>query len=158
MAKLLRNKKIFDTTVNLPFPYKIIDAQKWIAEHALLYLNLREITFAIRSKGILIGAIVIRLDMNNLRGDIGFWIGVNYWNKGFCTEAAAAIIKYGFNELKLNKITAQHMINNSASGRVMQKCEMEKEGYLKQHYLKDGKYIDCVLYGITRNTYMKKQK
>jgi [ribosomal protein S5]-alanine N-acetyltransferase len=42
IGKLMKNKKIFDTTVKLPFPYKLIDAQKWIAEHMSLFLKSRE--------------------------------------------------------------------------------------------------------------------
>ncbi|MDR3609694.1 MAG: GNAT family N-acetyltransferase [Ignavibacteriaceae bacterium] len=155
VTKLLKNKKIYENTINIPFPYKKKDAQKWISEHPSLFLNSKAVTFAIRFKDILIGAIDIRLEMNHLRGEIGYWIGFKYWNKGYCSEAAAAVIKYAFEELKLNKIHAQHMAHNVASGFVMQKCGMEYEGYLKQHYVKQGKFIDSVMYGITKESYKK---
>lgn len=89
---------------------------------------------------------------------MGYWIGVPYWNKGYATEAASAVIEFGFNEMMLNKIHAHHMGNNESSGKVMIKNGMEKEGYFKKHILKNGEYLDTVFYGILREDYSAKHK
>jgi ribosomal-protein-alanine N-acetyltransferase len=63
--------------------------------------------------------------------EIGYGISKEYWGRGFTTEAAAASIRYGFEELKLNRIVAVAMPENIASRRVMEKIGMryEKTGH-----------------------------
>jgi len=95
--------------------------------------------------------LVINKMFNN--AEAGYWIGVQYWGNGYCTEALKAIINYGFGTLQLNKIHAHHITTNPASGRVMLKCGMSIEGSLKKHILKNNVYEDIVLYGILRDEF-----
>lgn len=62
--------------------------------------------------------------------------------RGYCTEAGKAVLKYGFEELKLNKIYAHYMTNNPASGKVMGKMGMSYEGCCLQHVKKWDEYLD----------------
>ena len=84
------------------------------------------------------------------RAIIGYWIGHQYWNKGYCSEALREIIRYGFSTLGLNRIGATHQSKNPASGRVMIKAGMWREGTLKKHILKNGEYDDVEIYGIVK--------
>jgi len=60
-------------------------------------------------------------------------------------------LRYGFTELNLNRISAEHFPRNPASGRIMQKLGMRHEGTLRQHLRKlDGSFEDAVTYGILR--------
>ena len=63
--------------------------------------------------------------------EIGYGIAREHWGKGFTTEAAAATIRFGFEELNLNRIVAVAMPENTASRRVMEKIGMryEKTGH-----------------------------
>ena len=81
---------------------------------------------------------------------MGYWVGKQYWNQGFCTEAASALLAYGFEELDLNRICATHLVRNPASGRVMEKLGMRKEGVLRDHFSKWDKYEDVVYFGILK--------
>ena len=87
------------------------------------------------------------------RGNLGYWIGKKFWNRGYCSEAGIGIIEYGFEELNLNRICASHFKKNPSSGRVMQKLGMKKEGVLRQHIKKWGQYNDFVYYGILKEEY-----
>ena len=82
------------------------------------------------------------------KGEIGFWIDQSHWGKGVATEAAAGLMKFGFEKLRLHKIVAYHMVRNPASGRVMEKLGMRKEGVFRDHVKKSGKFEDSVAYGI----------
>ena len=82
--------------------------------------------------------------------EIAYWIGKKYWNKGYCTEAAKALLNYAFNELNLNRIIANYISRNLSSGRVMEKLGMKKEGILRQHVIKWKKYEDLIAYGILK--------
>ena len=71
-------------------------------------------------KGKIIGAIGLH-DRNDDKAELGYWIAVPFWNKGYATEAASAILNFGIKELKFHKIYATHFIHNPASGRIMEK-------------------------------------
>jgi len=142
--------EIYRPTLNIPHPYEDGMAEMWISTHATQFYSGEGVNLAVTLKGdgLLIGAIGLGASPKHNRAELGYWIGVPYWGSGYCTEAAIAVIKYGFEALKLHKITCSHTEWNTASGRVMQKAGMHKEGTLVDHVMKDGEYRTMVLYGI----------
>jgi RimJ/RimL family protein N-acetyltransferase len=155
VQRLADNKEIAATTLLIPHPYPDGLAEKWISTHDNLFSKGTDYIFAItlNDTGELLGAIGLTVTKKYDIGEIGYWIGVPFWNKGYCTEAVKAVIKYGFNELNLNKIHAHHFIHNPSSGRVLLKSGMKLEGQLRQHIKKDNKYIDIKTYGILKEEY-----
>lgn len=142
--------EVADTTQNIPHPYPDGAAELWIASHADRFAAGTVITFAIvlRATAELLGAIGISLSPRHHLGELGYWIGAPYWNKGYTTEAAAAVIDYGFETLGLHRIQARHFTRNPASGRVMQKVGMTFEGIQRESVLKNGRYEDVAFYSI----------
>lgn len=84
------------------------------------------------------------------QAELGYWIGKPFWNRGYATEAAIAVIRFGFASLDLNRIASRHFSRNPASGRVMQKAGLRHEGTARQSMIKWGKYEDLQLYAILR--------
>ena len=80
-------------------------------------------------------------------------IAVPHWNLGYATEAARAVLAYGFGELGLRRIHAGHLTRNPASGRVMEKLGMEPEGVFRQHILKWAVPEDVAHRGILREEF-----
>jgi len=101
-----------------------------------------------------IGGIGLRVNKRFNRAELGFWIAEPFWNNGFATEAVGKIIKFGFQEVELNKIFATHLPNNPASGKVMAKNGMVKEGELKDHVRKKEEYLNLIQYRITENEFL----
>lgn len=87
---------------------------------------------------------------DNASVEVGYSLAKWVWGKGLATEALRAVIDYTFESMDVNRIEAQHEIDNPASGRVMQKCGMTKEGVLRQRLYNKGKYVDVALYSILR--------
>jgi len=87
--------------------------------------------------------------------EIGYCIGKQWWNKGITSEALNAIIKYFFEEIKVNRIEAWHDIKNPNSGKVMAKCGMKCEGHLRQSRKNNTGISDYVIYGIILEEYLK---
>jgi RimJ/RimL family protein N-acetyltransferase len=83
-----------------------------------------------------------------VRAEMGYWLGVPFWSQGIATEAARAVLRYGFEHLNLHRIHAFHFVRNGASDRVMQKIGMQHEGTLRHHDHKDDHWEDLVSYGI----------
>ncbi|PZR28933.1 MAG: N-acetyltransferase [Citrobacter freundii] len=149
------NPNIASRTLNLPHPYAEKDALFWIsmAEHG--FKSGSNFIFAIRLRktGGFIGGMGLAPEPEFSRAEIGYWLAEPFWNQGFATEALAAMIRFGFEQLQLNKLCASHFKTNPASGRVMEKCGMIKEGELKEHVKKKDVYHDMVVYGLTRKDY-----
>jgi len=157
IQQLLGNKKVSDTALHIPYPYPDELAEQWISSHQKDFYDNKAIVWAIilTSTNELVGAIGLTLNMEFNKAEFGFWIGEQYWNKGYASEALGAVLKFGFVELKLNKIFAHHLLHNEASGKVMLKHGMQLEGHLREDVVKDGKYIDVKFYSILRSEYDK---
>jgi len=151
LQKLAGQREIAATTLNIPHPYEDGMAEAWIATHSIQWEAQRAAIFAIteQTEG-LVGAIALRLEPEHRRAELGYWIGVPFWGRGYATEAARAIIAFGFEQLGLNRIHASHLTRNPASGRVMLKAGMRFEGCHRQHFLKWGQFEDIAKFAILR--------
>lgn len=146
---------VASTTLNIPHPYEPGMADSWIRSHTISAAAGDGFSLAMieRASGDLVGSIALRLSPPHDRGELGYWVGRPYWGRGYVTEAAAAVMKHGFEVLGLNRIEAHHLSRNPASGRVMQKLGMTWEGRARQHVKKWGKYEDVEAYSILRQDY-----
>ncbi len=143
---------IASTTLALPHPYPDGAAEKWISTHDESFRQGKEVTLAITLKpgGMVIGSMALSVNKNHNRGELGYMIAKERWNHGCCTEAAHAIVRYGFTTLGLNRIQAMHFPRNPASGRVMQKLGMNREGLLRQYVNNRGTPEDVEMYSMLR--------
>ena len=137
----------------LPFPYPLEAAVSWLATHQEKADNGKEIILAITYKtdGRLLGAIGLILTLEHKRAEIGYWLRRDEWGKDYMTEAAKAMVGYGFEKLGLEVVTAHHLRPNTASGKVMQKLGMEYEGCRRKFYYHRDQYFDIILYSILRD-------
>lgn len=157
VQELAGDIKIAETTQNVPHPYLDGMAETWMNTHATAYDEMKMVTYAITltESEELIGAISLGLNMKHRKAELAYWIGVPYWNKGYCTEASKLLIDFGFNELNLNKIFALSLVSNTGSYKVMEKLGMTYEGTRRQEVIKDGIAKDLVSYSILRDEWME---
>ncbi|MEQ9563233.1 MAG: GNAT family N-acetyltransferase [Woeseiaceae bacterium] len=153
---LAGSRAIADTTLNVPHPYEDGMAEDWISTHEAKS-NDGDLTFAITLKesGELVGAMGLRVDKPFARGELGYWIGEPYWRRGYCTEAATRLLRFAFTELHLNRVHAYYLARNPASGRVLQKIGMSREGIARKHTMKWDRFEDLVLCGILRGEWQQ---
>ena len=153
VQRLAGAREIASTTAVIPHPYEDGMAEEWISTHAPALAEGRSITYAITlaETGDLCGAIGLSLTPDHQRAELGYWVGVPYWGRGYCTEAALAVRDLGFSELGLHRVEAVHLARNPASGRVMQKIGMRHEGTLREHVLKWGVFETIECYAILRS-------
>lgn len=155
VAELCGEWEIAATTANIPHPYDQNMAEEWIATHGQAFKEGDAVTVAITrsADGQLIGAIGLHIIEPDRLAEIGYWIGKPYWNQGYATQAAQALIEYGFDHFDLNRIQARHMTKNPASGRVMEKAGMSFEGVLRQSIFRWGSFEDAAMYSILRREF-----
>jgi ribosomal-protein-alanine N-acetyltransferase len=150
VQRLAGDTRIADTTVNVPHPYSDGLAEKWIAFHQPAFDAKVSVIFAITlvSNTELVGtASLINISENDARAEIAYWVGVEHWGHGYCTEAVQRLIQYAQEELQITRIVAKCFARNHASARVMEKAGLQREGYFPKHIRKAEKFEDILFYG-----------
>ena len=150
LVRLAGASEIASTTANIPHPYTEENAHSFLAHSEEEFAAGRAATFAVTvsPSGELCGAVGLVVTTAHQRAELGYWIGIPYWGQGFATEAASAVIAFGFNTLRLNRIHASHFAGNTASQRVLEKIGMRHEGPARQHIRKWNRFIDLENYGL----------
>ena len=159
VQRLAGEREVASTTLRIPHPYEPGMAEQWISTHQERYERGELVNFAIirRTDNTLIGYIGLHINPHHAHAELGYWLGIPFWSQGYCTEAARAVVQYGFEVLRLHRIHAAHMTRNPASGRIMQKIGMAYEGCLRQHVQKWSVFEDLATYGILQSEYAASQ-
>lgn len=152
VQRLAGDRDIASQMLHIPHPYEDGMAEKWIQFCQEKFEKDEALTFAItlRTESNLIGVIGLGVYREHERADLFYWIGKPYWNFGYATEAAQAVVAYSFEVLKLNRIEAGRFTGNSASGRVLEKVGMRYEGCRRQYLKKWGNFEDIMGYGVLK--------
>jgi len=156
LQEVINDIRIAGTTLNIPHPYSVEDAKSWIErqQKGTVSRDTVNSSFFLKESGKLIGGIGLSdISPYHQKAEIGYWCGYEHWGNGFTTEASRAMIEYGFNELKLERIYAICFATNTASVRVMEKIGMVFEGTARNEYKKDGKFVDFHHYAILRDDF-----
>ena len=155
VQRLCGDPRIADTTLAIPHPYPDGAAEAFIARHQADYDAGRDLTLAITEKdgGALVGAVGLRINPEHLRGELGYWIAVPAWNRGYATEAAQAVMRWGFRHAGLHRIHAHHITRNPASGRVMEKLGMSREGELRGWVRKGAVHEDVAVWAVLHDAF-----
>lgn len=108
--------------------------------------------------GEMIGSIGVTITSEyDLKGELGYKIGSRWWNQGYSSEAAKAVIDYMFCNTDIERIDAHSSVGNPASSKVMEKAGMRYEGLLKHYYKTRDGFQDCTLYGIIREEWEERE-
>lgn len=92
------------------------------------------------------------IDLHHKRGEVGFLFRREAWGKGYAFEAMERVLRYGFTELGLERLSARFHAGNEASRRLLEKLGFSHEGLLRGHVWRDGARRDCVLYGLNKKS------
>ena len=130
-------------------------AREWICHQHEEFEEGNWVNFAIThgESGRLMGSVGLDIDRVNHNAEIIYWLGKEFWGLGHATEAAQAVMQYGFDTLRLHRIYARYLVHNTASGRVLEKLGMTYEGCLRGHLKKNGVYENLNIMSILRNEY-----
>jgi len=124
VAALANDRRIAENTARIPHPYKIADADGFIRGanksdgEAVFLITLRDKT--------VIGACGVTAQEQT--PELGYWLGVEHWGKGYATEALHAVIDYAFTDLEHIALQAGARVTNPASRRVLEKCGFQWTG------------------------------
>ena len=152
LASLLSNKNIQDNLRDgLPYPYTERDGTEFIS--AMLSADENEtFAFAVTADNIVIGSVGVFRQGNIHRrtAELGYYIGEEYWSRGFCTDAVKQVCRYVFENSDIIRIYAEPFAYNTASCRVLEKSGFVFEGTIRSNAFKNGKILDMKLYSLIK--------
>ncbi len=152
------DKRVARYLIAVPSPYPVALARRWLIGRIEWWQQGRGVTLAITrrtSPNILLGTVSLRRYVRDRRAELGYWLSASAWNFGFATEAARALVDFGFRELSLARIYAQVLAGNRGSLHVLDKLGMVSEGVKRQHVRKGTKLVDVVIYGLLRDEWSR---
>ena len=91
-----------------------------------------------------------RVEKEHYRAEIGYMLDPAYWNTGLMSEAIAAVIDFGFNEMKLHSIEAIIDPGNNVSRKILQKFNFVNEAYFKENFFFEEKFHDSEVYSLVK--------
>ena len=107
-----------------------------------------------KESGECIGQIAYFLvDSKNHFAEIEYCIGAQFQRKGYATEAAKAVIAFGFDKMNLHKVQICCKTINEPSRKVIEKCGLTFEGTLRDYFFMDGQYVGRNYFSILRDEY-----
>jgi RimJ/RimL family protein N-acetyltransferase len=125
VASLANDRRIAENTLRIPHPYRLADAEAFIAT---ANVGDQEIVFLTTLRdGTILGACGIAM-LDGKTPEVGYWLGVPYWGRGYATEAARAVIDHAFAALGHEKLVSGARVSNPASRRVLEKCGFQWTG------------------------------
>ena len=108
-----------------------------------------QLALVLKSNNQLVGNCGIRMESADAHeADIGFELALQYWGHGYATEAARAMLHFGFTELGLHRIWARCIADNVGSIRVLEKLGMQLEGRLREKEHFKGQWWDRLIFAI----------
>ena len=131
-------------------PDAVQDFVGWFLDQQVQKPRLKyQLAVVLKSNHQLIGNCGVRMDKaGEIEANIGYEFDPDYWNQGYATEAAHAMVDFGFQHFGVHRIWADCVAENTGSAHVLEKLGMKLEGRLREKEYFKGKYWDALLYAI----------
>ena len=157
IQRLAGDKDIAATTRDIDHPYEDGMAEKWISSCQRQKESGELVHFAITliDNKAFIGTATLHLDSDGKGAELSYWVGKPFWNQGYASEAASALVSHGFTKLNLGRVYAAHFSRNPASGHVLQNAGMLYEGSQLGPTIKWGNLEQLELYGVSREQFLE---
>lgn len=135
-----------------PHPYSLEDAKQFLTAVTARDENSKEFVLAIDVGGASVGAIGVTLgtDIERVSGELGYWLGEEYWGRGIVTEAIRRFAPWAMERFNLTRLHADTFHDNPASARVLEKAGFTKESVKRRAAIKFGQVKDLNVYVMLR--------
>jgi RimJ/RimL family protein N-acetyltransferase len=150
-VRFANNRRVWQTVRDrFPHPYTVSDGRQWLKACAGVHPPQ---AMAIVVDGVAVGGIALQrgTDVHRHTAELGYWLGEPYWGRGVTTAAVAHFVPWAMRTVPLERIFASVFASNPASMRVLEKCGFTREGVLRRHILKEGRYLDQIVYAVLQS-------
>lgn len=158
VAELAGDRRVARQLADVPSPFPVAQAARWLEARAERWARGGGPTFAIVCPALspaLVGTLSLRCIPRDRRAELGYWLGAPYWGRGLASEAVTGALRWAFTEGGLYRVYAQVIASNRRSQRVLVKTGMTHEGTRRGHLRKGRRFVDVDQYGILRDEWLK---
>jgi RimJ/RimL family protein N-acetyltransferase len=137
------------------FPTSMVNIKDWIKREGEKSPDNEEHFFVIETfEGAVVGSISANM-LNKMDGTFRYGLGIieEQRKKGYASEAIRIFLNYYFNELRYNKVNAAVYAFNESSITLHERLGFKLEGRLREAKFTDGKYWDCLIFGMTKKEF-----
>lgn len=151
LVRFCNDPEIYANTLTFPKEYTTQSAEDFI-KHVMETQKKtgRQMNWAIRlrKEDLLIGGIgLVTLEGDPpFKAEIGYWLAKPFRGQGWMTEIVSTFTEFCFNQLQIVRVFGRVYIHNPSSMKVLEKAGFDKEGVHRKEYIKDGRFLDSVLY------------
>jgi len=154
LSHLANNANIATMVSRMPHPYTAKDAADFVRRTADRAIGKCVYAITKADNGEFMGCCALEPHEDGLTLELGYWLGQPYWNQGFSTEAAHALIDMAFRTRQIDQIDARCRVTNIASRRVIQKCGFQFQGSGMIGSLALGGMVAVEWFRLDRKTWM----
>lgn len=134
LAALAGDERVARMTTAIPHPYPVEVAEGWVMLQAQRQRRGADYAFVVTHDEAVIGMVGAHRPRGGALFELGYWIGADFWGRGYATEAARALIAWLERDLGQTRVRATHFRDNAASARVLEKCGFTRTGDVSLRY------------------------
>jgi len=148
----INDPEISANSAHIPYPFKIEDAEEWYFDQVRMFHEYKHVTLLmfLKDNDELVGSCWFRTDQWHKKAGLAYWVARKHWNKGLATEACRRMIRYGFDEMELERIEASIIVGNDSSVRAAEKIGMTREGTALKEWWREETPVHCHHYVILK--------
>ncbi|MEX2247483.1 MAG: GNAT family protein [Dehalococcoidia bacterium] len=142
--------------LSMRYQMSLLAEEKWLSELVSQPMAYDRVAFSIDTKdGVHIGSLNYHIIVPEERkASLGIMIGEKeYWAKGYGTDAIVTLLRFGFDEMNLNRVELRVFADNARAIACYRKCGFVEEGRLRQDRFARGEYTDTHIMGILRDEF-----
>lgn len=142
--------RYYEWTASDRTPESVQEFVGWFLDHQKQKPRIKfQLAVTLKSNNLLIGNCGIRMEKANaIEANIGYELDPKHWNHGYATEAAHAIVDFGFSHFDVHRIWADCVADNVGSAHILEKLGMKLEGRFREHQFYKGRWWDTLIYAI----------
>jgi ribosomal-protein-alanine N-acetyltransferase len=154
---LLDDREVSEFLSRVRYPLPIENVRKHLEGLNRPGARKKTFSFAIIEKKSekLIGSVSVKLSSNLALGELGYWLGRDYWGKGYMKEALRLAVGFAFGELRLHRVFAHVFSENVRSSKLLERLGFKREGVLREAVFKAGKWHDYEVFSVLEGEKLK---
>ncbi|MEX1152923.1 GNAT family N-acetyltransferase [Parvibaculum sp.] len=149
LAALANNWNVARMLARMPFPYTLDMAQNWITRQNAMRADGEEFVYAVANDDGFIGGCGVQAHADGTH-EIGYWVGEPYWNRGYASEAAGAVLDAAVERFGAQTLISGHFAENHASGRVLTKLGFRYTGEEQRWCVARQEKVHCLTMRLVR--------
>jgi ribosomal-protein-alanine N-acetyltransferase len=155
---LINDADVARYLLSVPHPYPEAELVPWIrkARESMARRERWELTIVLRETDLPIGVCSLAdISWEHANAELGYWLGKKHWGRGYMTEAVRRLARFGFDDLRMERIHARVLSPNTRSIKVIENSGLKLEYLARHEVLRNGEFLDMLHYGLIREEYSR---